>query len=43
MNKCSYFIPEKALFGGYPNNLEARELEDSGVRVFGDLTGSCEE
>jgi ribA/ribD-fused uncharacterized protein len=43
MNKCSYFIPEKALFGGYPNNFEVRELEDNGVRYFVDLTCPCEE
>ena len=38
MNKSSYFIPEKALFGSYPNPDLAKELENNGVTLFIDLT-----
>ena len=38
MNKSSYFIPEKALFGSYPNSDSAKELENNGVTLFIDLT-----
>ena len=38
MEFCSYFIKEKALFGGYPTNNSKNELREQGVMVFVDLT-----
>lgn len=38
MNRCSFFIPEKALFGGYPTQDEVNFLESIGVKYFIDLT-----
>jgi len=38
MEFCSYFIKEKALFGGYPTNNSKNELKEQGVMVFVDLT-----
>jgi predicted NAD-dependent protein-ADP-ribosyltransferase YbiA (DUF1768 family) len=42
MNKCSYFIKDKALFGSYPEQHEVDELELNGVRYFVNLTQSFE-
>lgn len=38
MQRCSYFIPNKALFGGFPTQEEVKNLEENGVRYFIDLT-----
>lgn len=38
MERCSYFVRDKALFGGFPNQETVRKLENEGVRVFVDLT-----
>lgn len=38
MDRSSYFIENKALFGGYPTQDSVRELEREGVRYFVDLT-----
>lgn len=38
MERCSYFIPNKALFGGFPTQEEVKNLEEIGVRYFIDLT-----
>ena len=38
MDKCSYFINNKALFGSYPSQQDVDELEGIGVRFFIDLT-----
>ena len=38
MNKSSYFIPDKALFGSYPDADAVKELEDNGVVLFINLT-----
>lgn len=38
MNKCTYFIKNKALFGGFPTQEEVLELEREGVRYFVNLT-----
>lgn len=38
MDTCSYFIPNKALFGCYPTQNDVEELEQNGVRYFIDLT-----
>lgn len=38
MNRCSFFIPEKALFGSYPSQEEVIELEKFNVKYFIDLT-----
>jgi len=38
MDKCSYFIPNKALFGSFPDQKTVFELESMGVRYFIDLT-----
>ncbi len=44
MDRCSYFLPNKALFGSHPvrNTLivynTVKELEENGVRYFVDLT-----
>lgn len=54
MQRCSYFIPNKALFGSYPSRLKrgetavkyneiVQELEENGVRYFIDLTYKGEE
>ena len=42
MNKCSYFITDKALFVGFPTEDEVKELEAAGVVCFIDLTFSTE-
>ena len=39
MNRCSYFIEGKALFGCFPTQTDVNELEAHGVRHFIDLTG----
>ena len=38
MDKCSYFIENKALFGSSPSQETADELEQMGVKYFIDLT-----
>jgi protein-tyrosine phosphatase/predicted NAD-dependent protein-ADP-ribosyltransferase YbiA (DUF1768 family) len=43
MERCSYFIPEKALFGSFPEQKIVEQLEDLGVRYFIDLTYDHEE
>jgi len=40
MDRCSYFIKDRALFGSYPTQEAVEELENLGVRYFVDLT--CE-
>lgn len=42
MERCSYFIQDKALFGSFPTQEIVHFLEDSGVRYFIDLTYSNE-
>lgn len=39
MERCSYFIKDKALFGSFPTQLAVDRLEQNGVRCFIDLTG----
>ena len=34
MDYCSYFIPDKALFGSYPTTDRAKELENNGVTKY---------
>ena len=43
MERCSYFIPGKALFGSFPDKKSVDELESLGVRYFIDLTCKNEE
>ena len=38
MNRSSYFIKNKALFGSFPTQSAVEELEQEGVRFFVDLT-----
>jgi len=38
MDRTSYFIENKALFGSYPNNDFIQEYENNGIRHFIDLT-----
>lgn len=38
MEKCSYFIEDKALFGSFPSQDTVNFLENIGVKVFVDLT-----
>lgn len=38
MDRCSYFIKNKALFGSYPTQKSVEELENNGVRYFINLT-----
>jgi predicted NAD-dependent protein-ADP-ribosyltransferase YbiA (DUF1768 family) len=38
MQKCSYFIQKRALFGGYPTQSDVDELFSNGVRHFINLT-----
>ena len=42
MNKSSFFIPSKALFGSYPNQNSVAELEQNGVVLFVNLTEPTE-
>ena len=42
MERCSYFIQDKALFGSFPTQETVHILEEQGVRCFIDLTGSDE-
>lgn len=42
MNRASFFINNKALFGSYPSQDGVKELEQYGVRCFVDLTCSNE-
>ena len=42
MNKSSYFIPDVALFGSYPSQESAEELESNGVCLFVNLTEAIE-
>lgn len=39
MQRCSFFIHGKALFGSFPTQESVHELEEHGVRHFIDLTG----
>jgi len=39
MERCSYFIKDKALFGSFPTQASVERLEEHGVRCFVDLTG----
>lgn len=38
MDRCCFFIKDKALFGSYPSNESVKELEKNGVKYFIDLT-----
>jgi len=38
MDYCSYFIPDRALFGSYPTTNRAKELEKNGVVQYINLT-----
>ena len=38
MDKSSYFIENRALFGSFPDQSSVTELEKEGVRVFVNLT-----
>lgn len=38
MDKCSYFIKDRAMFGSYPSQEAVGELVSEGVTVFVDLT-----
>lgn len=38
MERCSYFIEDKALFGSFPTQQDVLFLEEMGVRCFVDLT-----
>lgn len=38
MEKCSYFVKDRALFGSFPTQEDVNKLELAGVRVFVDLT-----
>lgn len=42
MERCSYFIQDKALFGSFPTQETVHNLEELGVRCFIDLTNSDE-
>ena len=42
MNRSSFFIKNKALFGSFPTQQAVEELEQEGVRFFVDLTHSDE-
>ena len=42
MERCSYFIQDKALFGSFPPQETVLHLEEQGVRCFIDLTDSDE-
>lgn len=42
MERCSYFIENKALFGSYPNQETVNYLENIGVVCFVDLTNKDE-
>lgn len=42
MNQASFFIEKKALFGGYPNLNQVKELKQIGVTWFIDLTNKNE-
>ena len=43
MDKCSYFIDNKALFGSFPSQAVINEFENIGVKYFVDLTSNIEE
>lgn len=40
MDRCSYFIQNKALFGSYPDRDTVNELRENGVRIFIDVTNN---
>lgn len=42
MNKCSFFIKDKGLFGSYPTQEDVLELERNGVVLFVNLTSKRE-
>jgi protein-tyrosine phosphatase len=43
MQRSSYFIKDKALFGAYPSDKEIEEYENIGVKYFVDLTAPEDE
>lgn len=43
MDRCSFFIQDKALFGSFPTQESVDTLENNGVRCFIDLTGYNEQ
>jgi hypothetical protein len=42
MDRCSYFIEGKALFGSFPSQNDVNSLENEGARYFIDLTDADE-
>ena len=42
MDRCSYFIKNTAIFGGYPDQNTVNEFEELGVKYFIDLTFNTE-
>ncbi|ABF82097.1 hypothetical protein MIV067L [Invertebrate iridescent virus 3] len=42
MNQASFFVADKAIFGGYPSWEQVQELQTAGVVWFVDLTEECE-
>jgi len=42
MDRCSYFIKDRALFGSFPTQDSVNELENEGVKYFVNLTHSHE-
>tara|TARA_A100001015_G_scaffold310205_1_gene411142 strand:+ start:1722 stop:1895 length:174 start_codon:yes stop_codon:yes gene_type:complete len=42
MEKASFFIKDKCLFGSYPTQIAVNDLENKGVRHFIDLTNEFE-
>ena len=40
MDRCSYFIKDKALFGSYPDKDNVKELRENGVKIFIDVTNN---
>ena len=38
MDKCSYFLKDKAIFGSYPTQENVYDLEKKGVKYFINLT-----
>ena len=42
MDKCSYFIKDRAMFGSFPTQQDVIELENEGTRYFVNLTHSNE-
>jgi ribA/ribD-fused uncharacterized protein len=42
MNRSSYFIKDRAMFGSFPKQEDVNELENNGVKFFVDLTNKEE-